>query len=316
MSKFELFLEKKNISIKEETKRFLVLVVSTIIYGIGVAYFLEASTVPIYSGGVTGIAQLIRDFILVYFNVVPPTWVLSIIVIGLNIPIFILGLFGVSKRFMIYSIISVLIQSYVLGFLPIVNLGLNAPEHALACAVLGGLLTGIGASWALKKGMSTGGFDIISQLISFKKHVSVGYISLVINVGIALIGGFLVNGHEFKGAIAVGGVVVSYTIIRIIVSTLTCDKIHTAYNYLAIQIITDKPEEISEYIMNKVVRGVTMLPAIGAFSKKTHTMLYIVINAFELHRVSKKIKEIDPNAFIISSPVSSIQGNFFKRPVA
>jgi uncharacterized membrane-anchored protein YitT (DUF2179 family) len=309
------FLKKHKIVIKDEIIRFSIIVLSTFVYGIGVAWFLEQSVIPLYSGGITGIGQLTRDAIYVWFNVQLPSWYLSIFIVVANIPIFILGWFGVSKRFTIYSIISIVVQSYALGFLPALDMGLSSPEHALAASAIGGLLIGVGCGTALKFGMSTGGFDIISQYISFKKGVSVGMISLVINVSIAILGGLLVNGHEFKGSVAIGGIVISYTIIRIIISTMATDKVHTAYHYIALQIISCREKEISDYIMKNIVRGVTKLKVTGAYSKEEKSMLYVVITAFELHSLVKEVKKIDPHAFIVSSPVKGIFGNYLNKPI-
>jgi uncharacterized membrane-anchored protein YitT (DUF2179 family) len=309
------YLHKHKIVIKDEIIRFFIIVVSTLIYGIGVSWFLEQSVIPLYSGGITGIGQLTRDAIHVWFNIEMPSWFLSIFIVAANIPIFILGWFGVSKRFTIYSIISIIVQSYALGFLPKIDMGLSSPEHALAASAIGGLLSGIGCGMALRFGMSTGGFDIISQYISFKKGVSVGIISLIINVSIAILGGLLVNGHVFKGSIAIGGIVISYTIIRIIISTMATDKVHTAYHYIALQIISSKEQEISDYIIKNIVRGVTKMKVTGAYSKEEKSMLYVVITAFELHSLVKEVKKIDSKAFIVSSPVKSIFGNYLNKPI-
>src|SRR5690554_2809928 len=87
--------------------------------------------------------------------------------------------------------ISVIIQATVIGFIPVINFGLNNESHALLAAILGGLLIGVGVGGALKYGTSTGGFDIIAQYWSIKKGSSVGFISMVLNVLIAFAGALI-----------------------------------------------------------------------------------------------------------------------------
>ena len=119
--------------------------------------------------------------------------------------------FGVSHRFTIHSLISILVQALILSWFPVVNMGLGGLEHVFAAAVLGGLLIGIGAGGALRYGTSTGGLDIIAQYYSFKKGKSVGFISMLINVSMALLGAIIVGGRVGpSGLVVSGGVIASY----------------------------------------------------------------------------------------------------------
>src|SRR5690554_373412 len=161
----ELFTNK----IYPEIKRVIFVIVFTFIYGIGVAWFLEVSVVPLYTGGISGVAQLVRDAFFVFLKIDVGSHFLGLFVIIANIPILILGWFGVSHRFTIYSIISILIQAFILSWMPIIDMGLDTVEHAFTSAVLGGLLIGIGAGGALRYGTSTGGLDIVAQYLAFRK---------------------------------------------------------------------------------------------------------------------------------------------------
>ncbi|MDX9690854.1 MAG: YitT family protein [Acholeplasmataceae bacterium] len=302
---------------KPEIERLIAVIVFTIIYGIGVSWFLEASVVPLYTGGIPGIGQLVRDAAYVWFDYTLKDDFLGLFVIIMNIPILILGWFGVSHRFTIHSIISVVLQALIIGWLPKVNFGLNSVEHVLAASVLGGLLIGIGAGGALKYGTSTGGLDIIAQYYSFKKGKTVGFISMAMNVTIALLGGFIVSGQETSsGIIVTGGVVASYTVIRIIISTIMTDKIHTAYQFLAVDIITPVPQQLVDEILIKVYRGVTLMKVEGAYSHHEKTMIFVVISSYELHTLVRLVKQVDPQAFIVTRPVKNVFGNFKRKTIA
>lgn len=309
----ETFLKK----IYPEMKRVAAVVVFTIIYGVGVAWFLEASVVPLYTGGVPGLAQIVRDFFYVIFDKDLGPNFLGLFVIIANIPILVLGWFGVSHRFTIYSIISILIQAFILGWLPHVDVGLDAVEHAFTSAVLGGLLIGIGAGGALRYGTSTGGFDIIAQYLSFKRGKSVGFFSMTMNIVIAIAGGFIVGGKLGPGGhVIAGGVIISYTVIRIIVSTILTDRMHTAYQFLSVDIITATPQALVDGILHKVYRGVTLMRVQGAYSHHEKTLIYVVISSYELHALIALVREIDPNAFMVTKPTNHVFGNFRRKTIA
>src|SRR5690625_3619239 len=316
MKKFKEFLNspKYKEHIKPEVKRTLAVVFFTLIYGIGVSWFLEASIVPMYTGGIPGFAQVLRDF-LVKRNIIGHAsgeLLMSIFIFVVNIPILLLGWFGVSKRFTIYSLVSVIIQSIVIGFIPKVDFGLDHESQALLASFIGGLLIGIGIGGSLKYGTSTGGFDIVAQYYSFKKGHSVGFISMALNVLIAVLGAIITGGEAGIAA----GLIFTYTIFRIIISTIATDKIHTAYNYLEIQIITDNPAPIIENIMTRLGRGVTILKAEGAFSKRDKQVVMVIISSYELQNITDIINEFDEKSFVIAKPVRNVIGNFKKKRIA
>lgn len=300
-----------------EMQRILAVILSTLIYGVGIAWFLEASIIPLYSGGIPGIGQFIRDLLWVWLKLDLGNAFLGIFVFVANIPLLILGWFGVSKRFAIHSLISVVLQAIVLSVFPVVNMGLSERSDALAAAVLGGLLVGLGAGLALKYGTSTGGLDIIAQYVSLKKGKSVGFITLVMNMTVALLGGLVVGGQVgADGLVISGGVIVSYTIIRIIITTVVVDRVHTSYHFLSVDIISQTPQPIVDEVLIKVYRGVTLMKVEGAYSHHEKTLIYVVIAAYELHTLLQLVKRVDPNAFIVTQPVKNVYGNFKKKTIA
>lgn len=295
-------LFKNNEKLFLELRALFAVTLFTIVYGIGVSWFLEAAAEPLYTGGIPGIGQLTRNILNSEFGLNLGNSFLGIFIMVGNIPILILGWFGVSKRFTIYSIISVVIQSTILGFIPVVDMGI---DDTFVLAVMGGLLVGVGVGGALKYGTSTGGLDIVAQYYSLRHGTSVGFISLVLNVAIALFGAIVFGSAS----------VAAYTIIRIIVSTMVTDKLHTAYNFMKVEIITESPAQLTQLILEKVYRGVTLAKVEGAYSHKEKTMVIVVISSYELTQIRKLVKDFDPKAFMITQPVKAIQGNFARKTI-
>lgn len=313
MNKIKEFVNspKYKESFKPEAKRIFAVIFFTLIYGLGLTWFLEASPMPMFTGGIPGLAQVLRDIFFKDASVQTGKLFMSATVILVNIPILILGWFGVSKKFTMYSLISVIIQSLVIGFIPFVDFGFQDGNHNLLAAILGGLLIGVGIGGALKYGTSTGGFDIIAQYWSLKKGQSVGFISMALNIIIAVAGALVSKNTE-----AAAGIIFSYTIVRIIVTTVATDKVHTSYQYLSVDIITENPKEMVDNILHKIGRGVTLSKVEGAYSTHEKTLIMCVISSYELDQIKVLIQTIDDKAFVIAKPVKGVIGNFKKKRIA
>lgn len=285
--------------IREEYKRFFVVIIATIIYMLGLIWFLQPAN--LYSGGVVGLVQLIVNIIAKFTGV---THEMGLFIFVLNIPILFVAFKYVSFRFAIYSLISIVIQTIMTsGFL---NPNLLQLDDPLLQSMIGGCLIGFGGAMALRFGVSTGGIDIFAQAIALKKDYSIGLSCLIFNICIALIGGFVLNSWA----------IVFYTVIRIITTSIVTDKVHTIYNHLKIEVITDKGEEISNMIMQKTKRGVTIVEGEGAYTHNKKYVLNVVLSSFELSEIISPAKEIDSHVFIFSSPVKGVVGNFKKRTIA
>lgn len=310
-------------TIGPEMFRIFIVVVATLIYGIGLSWFLEVSVTRMYAGGIPGVAQLIVDLLSISKWVSDVESITGIImfvtIIVLNIPIILLGWFGVSKRFTIYSIISVILQATIIGFIKIeIFKGIDD----LMLAIFGGSLVGVGVGISMKFGTSTGGFDIISQYLSLKRGRSVGQISTIFNFVLMLIGAIALGIAEGQkaGNYTIGaneaGKIFLFSLVRLFATMILTDKIHTAYNYLEFNIITDYAEDMVQGIIEEMYRGATIFDARGGYAFNEKSVVYLIVMNFERAKLLAVIKRYDPNAFIVMKPVSSIHGNFSKKTVA
>ncbi len=278
-------------------------IIGTFIYCIGIVFLLDLT--KFYAGGITGISQLIVN--LTGSSIVG---LKSIIIILFNIPLLLIAWRGVSRRFAILSVVSIGLQSLfififeyfqTLGFNPFVGLK-NDP---LAIAILGGLVTGAGCGISLKHGSSTGGLDIISQYLSLKKHISFAKFSLLVDLSIIGI-----------AAIFQDVSIASYTIIRLIITVLVLDKIHTTYKYGRITIITEEKQRMRDAIMKHFKHGITIYQATGGYTNKPKYVIVSTIYTFESQDFIDLAKEIDPLCFITFSQVARVDGNYNIQVVA
>ncbi|WP_188455276.1 YitT family protein [Virgibacillus oceani] len=275
-----------------EAKRIIIVVFGALLNAISLNFFLIGANV--YASGFTGAAQLISSVFNDFVGIGISTGILLFI---LNIPVAILGWFKVGKGFTVYSAISVACTTIFLEVLPIIHIS----EDIILNAVFGGVIGGTGVGITLKLGASTGGMDIVAMVLSRMKDRPIGTYFLLLNAVIIAMAGIL---YEPENAL--------YTLLTLYVTTRVIDAIHTRHEKVTAMIITHKADELQKAIHNKMVRGITILPAKGAYTREDKNMMYLVVTRYELYDLEKIISEIDPNAFTNIVQTTGIFG-FFRR---
>jgi uncharacterized membrane-anchored protein YitT (DUF2179 family) len=275
-----------------QLKKFFVVLIGALLNAIGMNLFLIPANV--YTSGFAGAAQLISKIVGDYTPYHLSTGFLFFL---FNIPVAILGWKKVGKSFTLYSFLSVVLISFFLEAIPVKPLS----EDILLNAVFGGVIAAIGIGLTLKWGASTGGFDIIALVLSRMKDRSVGTYIFALNAVIILTAGYV---YGWEKAL--------YTLVTLYASARVIDSIHTRHQKLTAMIITNKGEELKRAIHAKLVRGITTVPAKGAFSNEDKDMLIIVITRYELFDLSRIIKEVDPKAFTNIVQTTEVLGLFRK----
>ncbi|RJS62629.1 hypothetical protein CJ483_18060 [Bacillus sp. PK3_68] len=248
----------------------------------------------VYASGFQGVAQLLSN---IFTSFTPINVSVGFLLILLNIPVAILGWMKVGKTFTIFSFLSVVVSTIFLELIPVKAVS----QDIILNAVFGGVIGATGVGLTLKWGASTGGLDIVAMILSRMKDRPIGNYFLVMNGIIILLAGLIFGWEKAL-----------YTLVALYVSTRVVDAIHTRHAKLTAMIITDKSEEVKKAIHAKLVRGITALPAKGAFSGKEREMLMIVITRYELYDLERIIKEVDPNAFTNIVETAGIFG-FFRK---
>ena len=275
-----------------EAKRIIVVIFGSLLMAISLNFFLINANV--YASGFSGAAQLVSSILFDQLGITISTGILLFI---FNIPVFILGWFKVGRGFTIYSIISVVFTTIFMEVLPVLSLS----NDIILNAVFGGVIAGVGVGISLKLGASTGGMDIVAMVLSRLQDKPIGTYFLLLNGIIIVLAGIL---YEPENAL--------YTMVALYVTTSVIDMIHTRHEKVTAMIITHKAEELQQAIHQKMVRGITIVPAKGAYSKEDKNMLYLVITRYELYDLEKIINEIDPQAFTNIVQTVGIFG-FFRR---
>lgn len=276
-----------------EVKKVIVVIVGAFLVAVAMNIFLIPANV--YSSGFSGIAQLVSSLLSSYTPFRISTGILLFI---LNIPVTLLALKKVGKSFTVYSFLSVLLMSFFMQLIPITTVSSNI----LLNAVFGGVVSAIGIGITLKYGASTGGMDIIAMVMSRIKDKSVGTYLFILNGLIIVTAGYLFGAEKAL-----------FTLVTLYASTRVVDAIHTRHEKLTVMIVTKKSEEMKKAIQERLIRGITIVPAKGAFTNENKEMLIIVITRYELYELERVIKSIDANSFTNIMETASVIGFFRKE---
>lgn len=275
---------------KEQAKKVFFVLFASITNALALNNFLIPSN--IYAPGVNGISQLISHVIENGLNVTIDT---GIFILLINIPIALLGWFKIGKDFTLYSFMTSVFISFFTIILPVSPLTTDPIMNSL----FGGVIGGAGIGFSLKYGFSTGGLDIISMVLSKTTGRSVGSLLLTINGMIVVAAGFI-NGWQYA----------MYTLLSIYVMTRVVDMIHTSHQKVTAMIVTNDPDALIKAIHEKMIRGITVIPAKGGYTGMDRSVLMIVISNYEMYDLEQAVKEADAAAFVNFTGTNKVLGEF------
>lgn len=282
--------------------RIIIVLFSSTVYSLAVIWFLEPA--GLIAIGLTAVGQLLHRLFLLFDYEIP----IGVFTLLFNIPLCIYGAKHVSKRFVIFTVLSISVQAFLtMGWSWLeVDFGISPENEKFFLCVLAALLCGSAIGVALRYGTSTGGVDIVAQCLALKKNISIGAFSTIVNLILAFIGGVIMKGSWS---------ITLYTFIFIIMCNFVVDKIHTAYNYLRIDIITSHSEEVAKALLEGINRGCTIANVKGAYTNAEKYDVFMIISSYELQKAAEIIRNTDPAAFMTVSPIKRIFGKFFKHTI-
>ena len=280
--------------VKLKYKNFPLLTIAGIINAFGVTVFL--APVALYDSGISGTSMLISQK--------TPDWLsLSVCLLVLNVPIFLYGLKKQGITFTIYAIYTVAIYSLaawlITDVLPI-DVSIVSPlagSDLFLCAIFGGIISGIGSGLAIRAGGAMDGIEVLAIIFAKKLGITVGTFVMIYNVILYVICGFAIQSW----------ILPLYSIVTYAAALKTVDFIIEGFDRSkAANIITTKPKPVCAALSEAFENGITIIDAKGYYSDSKKTMLYFVVNRFQVGRMTEIIHEIDPGAYISLTEVADI----------
>ncbi len=275
-------------------QNFILLFAAGCINAFGVTAFL--APVKLYDSGISGTSILLSQ-------ITPETFSLSFFLLVLNIPLFLFGLKRQGAAFTVYSIFTVTVYSVaswlITDILP-VDVSIASPlagQDLLLCALFGGIISGVGSGMTIRYGGAIDGMEVMAVIFAKKLNVTVGTFMMVYNVILYIVCGIVIQSW----------ILPLYSIVTYAAGLKTVDFIVEGVDRSKeVMIVTDKAEEVSTALVEHFECGTTKIAAKGGYSNADKTIIYFVVNRFQLSEMRTLIHTMDPHAFVTISDVADV----------
>ena len=272
----------------------LMLTLAGIVNAFGITIFLMP--VNLYDSGISGTSMLLDQL-------TPQCLTLSIFLVVLNIPLFLFGLKKQGWVFTVYAIYAVCIYSVcawlITDVLPI-DVSFASPlagTDLLLCALFGGVISGVGSGIAIRYGGAMDGIEVMAVIFAKRLGITVGTFVMIYNVLLYVVCGLVLNSW----------ILPLYSIVTYAAALKTIDFIVDGLDRAKCAvIITEYPQEICGKLCEMFGSGITYLEAKGGYSNKEKSMIYFVVNRYQIVRLKETVHDIDPLAYITISEVADV----------
>lgn len=275
-------------------KKFLIITLAGIINAFGITMFL--SPVNLYDSGISGTSMLLE-------RITPDFLNLSVFLVLLNVPLFIFGYKRLGTAFTVYAIYSVLVYSlsaWVINDILPIDVSVSSPfagQDLLLCSLFGGVISGLGSGLTIRAGGAMDGVEVMAVIFAKKLGLTVGTFVMIYNVAL-----YLVCGIIFRSWI-----LPLYSIVTYCAALKTVDfMVEGIDRAKAAMIITVNPDEVCKAVMNAFGTGATTIEAKGGYSNSPRTVVYFVVNRFQIGRLRTIVHDADPTAYVTISDVADI----------
>ncbi len=260
----------------------------------GVTVFL--SPVKLYDSGISGTSMLLSQ-------VTPEFLTLSVFLIILNVPLFLYGLKKQGGHFTLYAIYTVAIYSvsaWLITYVLPIDVSMVSPlagDDLLLCAIFGGIISGVGSGLAVRFGGAMDGIEVMAVIFAKGLGITVGTFVMIYNVIL----------YIFCGIVMQSWILPLYSIVTYYAGLRTIDFIVEGIDRSkAAMIVTVMPDEVCEALAEAFGTGMTRIEAMGSYSGEKKTVVYFVVNRFQIGKMKQMIHEIDPTAYITITEVADV----------
>lgn len=278
----------KEIENKFRLKRWIELILGVLLIAISFNLFFLPN--DIVFGGVSGIAIILNRF----FGT-DPSLIISILSVGLLF----ISYFALGKELTINSILGSLLYPVFVKLTANIETLVHIDNNdLLLITIFASVVYGIGTGLIYKAGYTTGGTDILNQIVSKYGKMSLGQ-AVIFSDGLIILFGIFVFGiNKFL-----------YAAIVLYITSVLIDKVVLGISdSKAFYIITSQEKAVKDYILEHMKHTLTMIEGVGGYTKKKQTILMCIIPTREYYRLKETILEIDKDAFFIVTDAYEVLG--------
>lgn len=273
---------------------FLLLTIGGLMLAVNVNLFLFPSNIA--PGGVSGTAIILNDF---------TGWPIGLVMLVLNVPLLVLGFRHLGRfHFLIRTLYVVLLYSVGVDVLARWLPPEGVTDDLMLNALYGGVMGGIGAGLVYRGHGTSGGTGIVGRVLQLRTGIPLSQVYLFTDGGVILVAG-LVFGWE-KGL---------YALVALFIWGVAADHVLEGPSVVRTAfIVTDRPEDVSRTVFNRLRLGITAWPAQGMFTTETHTVLFCTVSRPDVNVLKSVVVEADPRAFVVIGHGHQAIGGVFRQP--
>ncbi len=266
--------------------------VGCVIYALSFALFVIPRNLA--PGGISGLAIVIAHF----FARAP----IGVTIIILNAPLFLISFRRLGRGFLWRSMYATVMSSVLIDIMVRYTSGFEV--DILLSSVYAGVIMGVGIGVIFRFFGSTGGTDLLAQLLSEHIGLTFGTTLLVIDTVIIVL-----SGVAFKSV-----TIPLYSILSLYISSKTIDLVQEGMSFSkAAWVVSSQPEEIAARIMSELERGVTKFTAVGAYTREPKEVVFCVVPQSQISHLKQIVHEVDSDAFVAIMEVTETLGQGFKE---
>lgn len=279
---------------------YALILISSLMQAVSLRLFFIPANLA--SGGVSGIAQFIN-----YFTHLP----IGLMVLIGNIPLFLLGWrFLGGFKFAMRTAVAIAAYSLLTDLLVKIPYFTEYSQILIADlkgdiflnSLYGAIVSGVGYGLVYRARGTSGGSDILARILNNWRGISMTQSYLIVDTAVILSAGFIFGWKEAL-----------YALIALYVSGLVAETVLEGGGTVrAAMIVTAKPDEVSERVIDELQRGVTYLEGKGGYTKSSRPVLYCVLTPSEIVTLKSIVNEIDPEAFMVIGVAHEALGEGFK----
>ncbi len=292
-----MFFLKKKVNLDEVEKkvqsknffsRYCFMIAGIFLSALSFNLFFEPYN--IVTGGTTGIALIVRS----YFDIDPATFVFMTSMFLILMSFIFLG-FKQTMR----TLVGVLLlpffmktTAYLINYIDLSN------SSMLLLSIYGGVLGGFASGITYKNGFSTGGMQIVNQILNKYAKISIGSATLITNILIIIVSAFVFGVPKAL-----------YGILALYISSVVTDRVILGISdKKAFYIVTRNVDEIKKYIIKNLSHSVTILDVKGGYSEEKKKMIICVIPTRQYFSVKQVVLELDKDAFFLITDTYEVSG--------
>lgn len=279
---------------RRDVRRLVMIAFAALVSAFNIRSFVGSA--GLFPGGFSGLTLLLQSIFEAYLGVSLPYTLVNLL---LNAVPAAISFRFLGRKFTLLSCVYLVLSSVLVDLIP----GVTLSNNSLLLSVFGGIVGGFAVSVCLNADATSGGTDFISIALSERCGIDAFNYVLAGNVVMLCVAGLLFGWERAL-----------YSIVYQFASTQVIHALFTRYQKQTLLIVTGNPQKVYDVIRESTHHAATLFKGEGLYEQEERFMIYSVVSRAEARGLVRKVRQVDPQAFVNSIRTQSLTGRFYQRP--